>query len=58
MDRDYIVRATAADARIRAFAATARNLLEEMREILNTRTVISAVMERLMEGGSLIGAVL
>ena len=58
MDRDYIVRATAADARIRAFAATARNLVEEMREIHNTSPVVSAALGRLLTGGAMMGAMM
>lgn len=58
MDRDYIVRATAADARIRAFAATARNLVEEMREIHNTSPVVSAALGRLLTGGAMMGSMM
>ncbi len=58
MDRDYIVRATAADAQIRAFAATARNLVEEMREIHNTSPVVSAALGRLLTGGAMMGAMM
>lgn len=58
MDRDYIVRATAADAQIRAFAATTRNLVEEMREIHNTSPVVSAALGRLLTGGAMMGAMM
>ena len=36
MKKDYIVRATAADGQVRAFAATSRNLVEEARKHHNT----------------------
>lgn len=58
MDRDYIVRASAADAQIRAFAATTRNLVEEMREIHNTSPVVSAALGRLLTGGAMMGAMM
>lgn len=58
MDRDYIVRVTAADAQIRAFAATTRNLVEEMREIHNTSPVVSAALGRLLTGGAMMGAMM
>lgn len=58
MDRDYIVRATAADAQIRAFAATTRNLVEEMREIHNTSPVVSAALGRMLTGGAMMGAMM
>lgn len=58
MDRDYTVRATAADAQIRAFAATTRNLVEEMREIHNTSPVVSAALGRLLTGGAMMGAMM
>ena len=58
MDRDYIVRVTAADAQIRAFAATTRNLVEEMREIHNTSPVVSAALGRMLTGGAMMGAMM
>lgn len=58
MDRDYIVRATAAGAQIRAFAATTRNLVEEMRKIHNTSPVVSAALGRLLTGGAMMGAMM
>ncbi len=58
MDRDYTVRATAADTQIRAFAATTRNLVEEMREIHNTSPVVSAALGRLLTGGAMMGAMM
>lgn len=55
---DYIVRATAADARIRAFAATTRGLVEEMRRIHDTSPVVTAALGRLLTGGAMMGSML
>ena len=40
--KDYMVRATAGDAQIRAFACTTKNLVEEARKAHNTSPVMSA----------------
>lgn len=55
---DYIVRATAADAQIRAFAATTRGLVEEMRRIHNTSPVATAALGRLLTAGAMMGSML
>lgn len=55
---DYIVRATAADAQIRAFAATTRNMTETMRGFHNTSPVVTAALGRLMTGASMMGIML
>ncbi len=55
---DYMVRATAADAQIRAFAATTRGLVEEMRQIHNTSPVVSAALGRLLTAGIMMGSML
>lgn len=52
---DYIVRATAANAQIRAFAATTRNLVEKARAAHNTSPVVTAALGRLMTGGVMMG---
>ena len=52
---DYIVRATAANAQIRAFAATTRNLVETARMTHNTSPVVSAAIERHNTGGDMMG---
>ena len=39
---DYMVRATATDAQIRAFACTAREMVEKARKIHNTSPIITA----------------
>ncbi len=53
-----MVRVTAANAQIRAFAATTRNLVEEMRGIHNTSPVASAALGRLLTGGAMMGAMM
>ncbi len=55
---DYIVRATAAGAQIRAFAATTRDLVEAGRRAHDTSPVVSAALGRLMTGGVMMGAML
>lgn len=55
---DYIVRATAADAQIRAFAATTRNLTEYARQAHNTSPVVTAALGRLMTGTVMMGAMM
>lgn len=55
---DYIVRATAADAQIRAFACTTREMTEEARRIHNTSPVVTAALGRLMSAGAMMGSML
>lgn len=55
---DYIIRATAADAGIRAFAATTKELVEKARQIHDTSPVITAALGRLLTGGVMMGAML
>ena len=55
---DYIVRATAADAQIRAFAATTKNTVEAAREAHNLSPVASAALGRTLTGGAMMGAML
>ncbi|MDE6893566.1 MAG: Hsp33 family molecular chaperone HslO [Lachnospiraceae bacterium] len=52
---DYIVRATAANAQIRAFAATTRELVEKARTAHNTSPVATAALGRLMTGAVMMG---
>lgn len=56
--KDYIVRATAANGQIRAFAATTKEMVEEARQIHNTTPVITAALGRLMTAGSMMGCML
>lgn len=53
---DYIVRATAANAQIRAFAANTKEMVEEARRIHNTSPVVTAARGRLLTGGAMMGA--
>lgn len=58
MMKDYIVRATAADAQIRAFAITSRNMVETAREKHNTSPVATAALGRLMTAGAMMGSMM
>lgn len=55
---DYIVRATAADAGIRAFAITSREIVETARRDHGTSPVMTAALGRLLSGGAMMGAML
>ena len=55
---DYMVRAIAGDAQIRAFACTTRNLVEEARKAHNTSPVMSAALGRLLTAGAMMGSML
>jgi len=55
---DYIVRATAAEAQIRAFACTTRQLVERARQIHNSSPVITAALGRLLSAGVMMGCML
>lgn len=55
---DYIVRATAKNAQIRAFAATTRDLVEHARQAHNTSPVITAALGRLLTAGGMMGCML
>lgn len=55
---DYIVRATAADAQIRAFACTTREMAEAARRIHNTSPVVTAALGRLMSAGAMMGSMM
>jgi Disulfide bond chaperones of the HSP33 family len=57
-NKDYIVRATAAGAQIRAFAASARGMAEEARRIHDMSPVVTAALGRLLTGGAMMGAML
>lgn len=56
--KDYIVRATAANAQIRAFACTTRNLVELARCAHNTSPVVTAALGRLLTAGSMMGSMM
>lgn len=56
--RDHMVRATAADAQIRAFAVTSRELVEYARAAHDTSPVVTAALGRLMTGALMMGSML
>ncbi len=56
--KDYIVRATAANAQIRAFAMTSRALVEEARRIHDLSPVITAALGRLLTASAMMGSML
>lgn len=55
---DYIVRATAADAQIRVFAAYTKDMVEEARRRHETSPVATAALGRLMTAGAMMGSML
>lgn len=55
---DYIIRATAANNQIRAFAATTRDLVEHARSIHNTSPVATAALGRLLTAGAMMGSMM
>ncbi|MDF2542638.1 MAG: hslO [Herbinix sp.] len=55
---DYIIRASAADNQIRAFAATTRELTEYARSIHNTSPVVTAALGRLLTAGAMMGSMM
>lgn len=55
---DYIVRATAANANIRAFAAYTLDTVETARKKHNLSPVASAALGRLLTGGAMMGSML
>lgn len=53
--KDYIVRATAADGQIRAFAATTKEMVETARAAHDTSPVATAALGRLLTAGAMMG---
>lgn len=56
--KDYIVRATAADSQVRAFAATTGSLVETARKHHDTSPVATAALGRLLTGGAIMGSMM
>lgn len=52
---DVIVRATAANAQIRAFAANTKDIVETARQAHNTSPVMTAALGRLLTAGAMMG---
>lgn len=55
---DYIVRATAADNQVRAFAATTKQTVETARQRHNTSPVATAALGRLLSAGAMMGSMM
>jgi len=55
---DYIVRATAANHQVRAFAATTKNVVETARAAHNTSPVATAALGRLLTAGAMMGSMM
>ena len=55
---DYIVRATAAEDAIRAFAITSRDLVEQARQNHNTSPVVTAALGRMLSAGAMMGVMM
>lgn len=55
---DYMVRATAANAQIRAFAVTSRETVEYARQAHDLSPVVTAALGRLLTGGVMMGSML
>lgn len=55
---DYIVRATAANSQIRAFAITSKDTVEAARAAHNTSPVATAALGRLLTAGAMMGAMM
>ncbi|CDF42141.1 MAG: Hsp33 family molecular chaperone HslO [Lachnospiraceae bacterium] len=55
---DYMIRATAAEGQIRAFAVTSKELVEEARKRHNTSPIVTAALGRLMSGAVMMGSMM
>ena len=55
---DYLVRAAAADAQVRAFAVTARDTVETARKAHETSPVMTAALGRLLCAGAMMGSMM
>lgn len=55
---DYIIRATAANSQIRAFAAVTTDVVETARKAHNTSPVATAALGRLLTGGAMMGTMM
>lgn len=56
--KDYIVRATAGNNQIRAFAATTKEAVEKARQAHNTSPVATAALGRMLTGGAMMGSMM
>ncbi len=55
---DYIIRATAGDGQVRAFAAYTRDMVEDARAAHDLSPVAAAALGRLLTGGAMMGAMM
>lgn len=55
---DYIIRASAADGSIRAFAATTKEMVQHAREVHHTSPVASAALGRMLTAAAMMGSML
>ncbi len=56
--KDYIVRATAANGQIRAFAANTTAMVEESRRIHNTSPIVTEALGKLLTAGAMMGTMM
>lgn len=56
--KDYIVRATAADSQIRAFACVTTEIVETARQAHGTSPVVTAALGRLLTAGAMMGSMM
>lgn len=56
--KDYMVKATAANGYIRAFAATTRDLVEEAKDDHNTSPVATAALGRMLTAAAMMGSMM
>lgn len=56
--KDYVVRATAANGEVRAFACTGKNLVEEARRYHDSTPVVTAALGRLLVAGAMMGVMM
>ena len=56
--KDYIVRATASNGQVRAFAAITREIVEEARQHHGTSPVATAALGRLLTAGTMMGSMM
>ncbi len=58
MRNDYIIRATAANSQIRAFACVSTEIVETARRAHNTSPVVTAALGRLLTAGAMMGSMM
>ena len=55
---DYIIRATAAEGQVRAFAATTKDMVEDAKNAHSTSPVATAALGRLLTAGAMMGVMM